>query len=79
MSIAEIAILSAATGFVLVEMLQIAVQFDIKRKPFTCANCMSGWTALIICLLTAYYWQAPFIMCLAMLVSAFINPIMKRL
>lgn len=79
MGVIELIILSAASGYVLVDVVQIGYLFKglLKFKPFTCSICMSGWCAL------GFYFFPDLkflgLMAVAMIASIILQSIIKKL
>jgi hypothetical protein len=71
-------IYACAIAFVWVQILQMPYRFKgkLNTKPFNCQVCLSGWITLF---LTGFHWIAIPYMCLAMLLSVFIEGVIKKL
>jgi hypothetical protein len=65
-------LLASCGAFVFVNILQIDIVFGIKRKPFTCDICMSGWFFLLLYFLPEWA-DIPFYMAGAMIATRLIN------
>jgi hypothetical protein len=79
MCLIEIILCAIGFGYTWVSILQMKYRYNLQPKPFNCANCMTGWACLLLCIVSGFYWQAPFHMCLAMAASSLFNSLMNRL
>lgn len=70
-------ILSSCASFVWVYVLGMN---RFKYKPLNCETCMGGWFCLFLCIMEKYIWyQIPFMMCAAMIMSIVLTKLMKTI
>lgn len=68
---------AVSSAFVLIDVLQLPAKFPkLKRKPFNCSTCMSGWLTLFF--LFVPYAYVVGIMSLSMLASIVIIGLIKK-
>lgn len=73
----KIILYAICSAFVWVDVLQMPFRFPIlKRKPFNCQTCMSGWLVIFYCL---PHTEGLGIMSIAMVASIFLNYLLKKL
>lgn len=51
----------------------------LNLKPFTCDFCMSGWFALGLSIWYGYYFEAVYLMCVAMVGFVIVNGVINKL
>jgi hypothetical protein len=65
-----------ALAFCVVNLLQKPKV--LRRKPFTCMKCMSGWGALTLALLSGYGWESVLLLIAGLFVGAIAEGIIMR-
>jgi hypothetical protein len=72
----KIILYAICSAFVWVDVLQIPFRFPIlKRKPFNCQICMSGWLVIFYCL-PRVEWLG--VMSIAVVASIFLNNLLRK-
>ena len=76
MSTVEVILYAFCIAYVIVRFLEIKNWHRLlKRKPFKCLVCMSGWTALG---LHGFDWMSIPVMCLTMVLTAILDLKLSR-
>lgn len=75
----RILLCSSCMAIVAVKILQLHITFpSLNRKPFSCETCLSGWFCLVLSVPYVKWWWIPGYMAAAMILTVFINGLMRR-